>query len=92
MSANTVRRVIQGKEVDHSTIEKLAGHLHLPTDEVYRMAGILPAREIDGNPNRDWLLSKLFDVLSRLPESDQAAIFAEALRTIEQRESSENSQ
>ena len=80
LAANTVRRVRDDKDVDHKTMEKLAAYFRLPIDELYRMAGILPPMYIDGHINRSWLLEKLWDVLSRLEEEDQALVLAEAIR------------
>ncbi|MBN1430429.1 MAG: hypothetical protein JXB07_18815 [Anaerolineae bacterium] len=90
MSDNTVRRALSGQSLDHATIEKFAAYLHLPVDEVYRMAGILPPMYTDGKVNRTWLLSKLWDVLSRLPEEDQALILSEAIRLSNKHQSSDD--
>lgn len=80
LSATTIGKVLAGKEIDRSTIEKLSGYLHLPIEEVYRMAGFLPPMYEDGILSRGWMLSKLWEVLSRLTEADQALVLAEAIR------------
>lgn len=84
MSNSTVRRAIQGEPLDHGTIEKFAKYLKLPINEVYQMAGLLPPMyDQSGRLSRDFLLSKLWEVLARLPESDQALVLAEAIRLSE---------
>lgn len=81
LSATTVRKVLLGKEIDRSTVDKLARYFRLPTEEIYRMAEILPSMyTADGRFNRDWLLSKLWEVISSLPDTAQAMVMAEALR------------
>jgi hypothetical protein len=80
MSDSTVRRAIDGLKLDTGIVEKFAVYLHLPTEEVYRMAGLLPPMYTDGHINRSWLLSKLWDVLTRLPEEDQALVLSEAIK------------
>lgn len=73
-------RALDGLKLDTSIVDKFAAYLHLPVDEVYRMAGILPPMYTDGKINRTWLLSKLWDVLTRLPEEDQALVLSEAIK------------
>jgi len=90
MSATTVRKALLGKEIDRSTIDKLAGYLNLPQEEIYRMAEILPPMySSEGRLSRDWLLSKLWEVISSLPESAQLQVMARAVELREQYEPSE---
>lgn len=81
VSEGTIRNLLDGKKVKVDVYERLAdGYLRLPREEVFRMAGVLPPMYTDGHINRTWLLSKLWDVLTRLPEEDQALVLSEAIK------------
>jgi len=69
VSEGTIRNILLGKRAHAESYVLLADYLKLPSDQVFRMAGVLPPREVDGKFTRDFLLSRLYDVLSRLPES-----------------------
>ena len=54
------------------------------------MADILPAMySTEGRLNREWLLSKLWEVINSLPESAQLQVMARAVELREQHEPSE---
>jgi transcriptional regulator with XRE-family HTH domain len=63
LGASTVRRVIDGADVRHSTIAALADYLTLPTGEVFRLSGI-DANENEGDDLLDALILML---LAKLP-------------------------
>lgn len=87
VSDSTIRRILNGKRAAITTLDKLADNLfHLPHEEIYRWAGVLPPHE-KGNPlNTEWLLSKLVEVYNRLPLSAQARVFEEAQRLLEEQQ------
>jgi transcriptional regulator with XRE-family HTH domain len=85
VSLATIRKILRGEKVKHYLYEKLAtNYLHLPIDEVYRMAGMLPPMYSPGGwLNRDWMLGKIWEAVARLSDSDQALVLAEVLRISE---------
>lgn len=82
VSDATIRKILAGKQVQIEMYERLAeNYFHLPAEEIYRMAGILPSMYDDeGNFTRDFLLAKIWELLSRLPEDGQALALAEIIR------------
>lgn len=70
MAHATVRRILAGEQVDASTLQKLADYLGLPTETVYRMAGMLPPEE----NLRQELIRLIEHLMAKLPESDQQEI------------------
>jgi transcriptional regulator with XRE-family HTH domain len=90
ISDATIRQLLAGHVAKIGIYEKLAtNYFKVPVDDVLRWAELLPQ---DDKITISWSLRRIIDVLSRLPESEQAAILSDVLRKIEQREASENSQ
>jgi len=66
LSDATIRKLLAGGQAKHEVYQKLAeNYLHVPVEEVYRMAEILPpVYGPDGKFNRTWLLPLRLYVLS----------------------------
>lgn len=77
----TLRRIYEGHVVHQKTLLSIASALNLPREEVFKHAsdqtGVININD------RSWLTSRLVDVITRLPESDQAFLLAEAIRLSE---------
>ena len=85
VSEGTIRNILKGKTVKYDVYERLADkYLHLPREEVYRMADVLPSMHKGGHLNRDWLLSQLWAALTQLTDAEQAEVLSHVLRLAEQ--------
>lgn len=86
MSDNTVRRARDGYELDRATLEKFSNYFKVPIEEMYRMAGNIPAMyDADGNFNDAWVMSELWKALGMLTYSEQLKIYGQVEEMLEQR-------
>ena len=69
MTHDTMRRILAGEQVSYKTLNKIAAYLNLPTENVYRMAGILPEQT-----EKEELIGLIVHLFAKLPMADQAEI------------------
>jgi transcriptional regulator with XRE-family HTH domain len=82
VSDATIRGILGGIIPRTPTLDKLARrYFNLPPAEVYRMAGVLPNGRTH-DPNRDWLLERIYDMLTRLPTEALAEFLVLAMQRL----------
>jgi transcriptional regulator with XRE-family HTH domain len=86
VSDATIRGILSGITPRMPTLDKLARrYFNLPPAEVYRMAGVLPNGRAH-EPNRDWLLERIYDMMTRLPTEDLAEFLALAMKRLDEQD------
>jgi transcriptional regulator with XRE-family HTH domain len=66
----TIRRILAGKTLDHATFKKLATYLNMPVETLYRMAGVFPPAETEGQEE----IRVIEHLAASLPKPDQQEI------------------
>ena len=69
VSPRTLGRILSGAKVDPESLQRIADALHLPIENLYRLAGYLPPEEA-----KPQLLREIEHLLWELPEADQRRI------------------
>lgn len=87
MSNSTVRRALEGLELDRSTLEKFAAYFQVPPEEIYRWAGNIPTMyDSDGSFSDAWVMSELWKAIGMLTDAEQLELLAHIRRMERQRE------
>jgi transcriptional regulator with XRE-family HTH domain len=69
ISPRTLGRLLRGEKVDPEPLQKIADMLSIPVENLYRLAGYLPAEEAQTQ-----VLREIENLLRQLPEADQRRI------------------
>jgi transcriptional regulator with XRE-family HTH domain len=79
VSEATVRNALQGRGLSHATLESFAKHyFKMPIDEVYRMADLIPPRDLD-----ETLPYEEERIVKRIRSMRDKPYYEQALRTVE---------
>lgn len=69
VSYSTVNRILKGTRVGPEPLEQIASALHVPVENLYRLAGYLPPEE-----TRAQVMREIEHLLRQLPEADQRRV------------------
>jgi transcriptional regulator with XRE-family HTH domain len=69
VSYSTVNRLLRGARVDPDSLQQIADALHVPVENLYRLAGYLPTEEA-----KSQVLREIEHLMRELPEADQRRI------------------
>jgi transcriptional regulator with XRE-family HTH domain len=69
VSYSTVNRLLRGARVDPDSLQQIADALHVPVENLYRLAGYLPPEEA-----KTQVLREIEHLMRELPEADQRRI------------------
>jgi transcriptional regulator with XRE-family HTH domain len=69
VSYSTVNRLLHGARVDPDSLQQIADALHVPVENLYRLAGYLPPEEA-----KSQVLREIEHLMRELPEADQRRI------------------
>lgn len=66
---STLNRILKGERADHDSLMRIAEALHVPVENLYRLAGYLPPDELQTQ-----VLREIEHLLREMPEADQRRI------------------
>jgi transcriptional regulator with XRE-family HTH domain len=69
VSYSTVNRILRGEKVDPDSLIRISEALHVPVENLYRMAGYLPPEEM-----QTLVMREVEHLLRQMPEADQRRI------------------
>jgi transcriptional regulator with XRE-family HTH domain len=69
VSYTTVNRILRGKKVDADILHRISEALHVPVENLYRLAGYLPPEE-----QKTQMMREIERLLRELPDADQRRI------------------